>query len=102
MEQHMKNQTYNKSKSSTVACLSCGDAIQVSTKAKLGSVIVCDGCEAELIIVNLNPLLVEWPDFDADYVDLEDDEFFYDDLDEDDDGDYEEDDPYEYDEDEDY
>lgn len=101
----MKNQTHSKPKKSSVACLSCGESIHIGSNTKVGSTVVCQVCEAELLIVNLNPFKVEWPEFDDDYGDFEDDEPIYEDLDDFDVGDEsydydDEDDLYDYDEEE--
>jgi len=94
------NQTYNQSKKSTVACLACGDTIHVGSKPKIGNIIVCSGCDAELVIVKIDPLKVDWPEFDDDLGDLEEDDYTYEDIDDYDYDDYDdEDDSYDDDDD---
>jgi lysine biosynthesis protein LysW len=70
-------------------CPMCGATVQVSEKKKLGDIVFCDQCDAELEIVSLKPIELDWPldDYDAEDEDGWDDE----DDDDDDFDDYEED-----------
>lgn len=56
-------------------CPACSKSILINPKPKLGQRVVCPGCRAELEVVEIEPLELDWP-FDDDYVD--DDEDFAD------------------------
>ena len=73
-------------------CPMCGANVSVPTNAKQGDLVNCAGCDAELEIVNVKPLELDWPlddyEYDEDYDDYDDDDFDdddYDDYDDDDD-----------------
>lgn len=74
-------------------CPMCGATVSVPTNAKQGDLVNCGGCDAELEIVNVKPLELDWPlddyEYDEDYDDFDDDDFDddddYDDYDDDDD-----------------
>ena len=61
----------------TVECLACNDDVYVGRNPKIGSYVTCNGCDAEFQIVDLDPVMIEWPDYD-DYTDEE--EGYYDDI----------------------
>jgi len=81
-----------------VECLSCNEEIQIPTKKKIGDLIICTKCAAEMEIVDLEPIQVDWPYYEEDYTG-EDDEYDddgidpYGDIDDFDDS-YDEDDDY--------
>jgi len=68
-------------------CPMCGAAVSVPTNVKEGDLVFCDSCDAELEVVNVKPLELDWPldDFEEDYDDddYEDDYDDYDDYDDD-------------------
>ena len=71
---------------SKAKCPMCGAGVNVPTNAKEGDLVFCDACDAELEIVNLKPLELDWPlddyDFDEDYEEYEyEDDDDYDDYD---------------------
>jgi len=70
----------------------CGAAVSVPTNVKEGDLVICDSCDAELEVVNIKPLELDWPldDFDEEYDDYEDDD--YDEYDDDYDDDYDDED----------
>ena len=74
-------------------CPMCGATVSVPTNAKQGDLVNCGGCDAELEIVNVKPLELDWPlddyEYDEDYDDYDDDD---DDFDDDDYDDYDDDD----------
>ena len=78
----MKQVTKTRPKKVTVECLVCNDDVYVGQNPKVGSYVTCNGCDAEFQIVDLEPVLIDWPEFD-DYVD--DEEGYYNDIDEDND-----------------
>lgn len=61
-------------------CPMCGADVKVATSAKLGAIIVCGECDAELEVVSLKPLELDWPldvledDDDYDEFDLDDED----------------------------
>ena len=61
----------------------CGASVEVPEKAKVGSIVFCEQCDAELEVITLQPLELDWPldDFeDDDYDDdFDDDDYDYDD-----------------------
>ena len=49
-------------------CISCGTEIKFSVHPKMGSLVKCPDCEAELEVVWLDPVELDWPfDDDDDY-----------------------------------
>ena len=49
-------------KASNGRCPLCKDMVQIgSSQMKVGSKVLCSGCDAELEIVSLIPLELEWP-----------------------------------------
>ena len=70
-------------------CPFCKEAINLGKSAKEGDIVVCKACEAELEIVSLKPVELDWPleDFDEDGDDFDDDDWDDDDFDDDDDWD---------------
>jgi len=70
-------------------CLQCQELVSITKKDRVGDIIYCSHCDAELEIIKVSPLQFDWPleeDFDDDdgyaYIgDYEDEEW----------GDYEDD-----------
>jgi lysine biosynthesis protein LysW len=65
----------------------CGANVTVASNAKEGDLVYCDACDAELEVVSVKPLELDWPlddyeEYDDDYDDDDDDD--YDDYDDDD------------------
>ena len=56
-------------------CTSCGHQIPVKEDASMGMKVTCPKCKAELEVVWLDPLELDWP-FE-DYDDDDDDEDYY-------------------------
>ena len=75
----MKQQTKTRSKKMIVGCLACEDEIFVGRDSKIGSYIYCNTCDAEFQIIDIKPVLIDWPD-DDDYYDGK--EGYYDDINE--------------------
>jgi len=46
--------------SSTIKCPDCSSTISFLDNSEIGDVIVCDNCEVELEIVNLDPAQVDY------------------------------------------
>jgi lysine biosynthesis protein LysW len=77
----------NKSKNGVPQeCPSCGETIFVKEPLKLGTILRCRFCGDDLEIVELDPLVLDWPmdsdddeefdDYDeAEYISEEDDEY---------------------------
>jgi len=58
----------------------CGAKVSVASNAKEGDIVFCDACDAELEVVSIKPLELDWPLDDSD----EDADYDYDDYDDDD------------------
>ena len=56
-------------------CISCGAEISFRAQPKMGMLITCPECDAELEVVWLDPVELDWPFDDEDYE--EDDEYYY-------------------------
>jgi len=74
-------------------CPMCGTDVQVPSNTEIGDLVFCDQCDAELEVVNLKPLELDWPlddyeeDFEGDDEGYDyDDEYEYE-YDDDDEGD---------------
>lgn len=70
-------------------CPMCGAAITAPNNAQVGDLVYCDQCDAELEIVTLKPLVLDWPLDDYEDYDDDDFEYAYKDRDYDNDFDYE-------------
>ncbi|HAF61932.1 MAG TPA: lysine biosynthesis protein LysW [Anaerolineaceae bacterium] len=59
----------------TAACPDCGSEVNVGSQPRVGKQVVCDSCGAELEVVWLDPIELDYPmmDFD-DYEEISDDE----------------------------
>lgn len=42
-------------------CPMCGADVTIGKSAKLGTIVICGECEAELEVVSLKPLELDWP-----------------------------------------
>jgi lysine biosynthesis protein LysW len=42
-------------------CPFCKEAVEIKKTAKEGDIVICKACEAELEIVSLKPLELDWP-----------------------------------------
>lgn len=60
----------------TAFCPECEEKIVLNPHAKLGQTLICPGCEADLEVIGLDPLELDWAyDWsDEDWDDSEDDE----------------------------
>jgi transcription elongation factor Elf1 len=65
-----------KSMKAVVECLYCGEDIQIFINPKSGSFITCNKCSSQFEIIDLEPVTIDWPYYDDDYVD--DDDAYYD------------------------
>ena len=75
-------------------CPFCGSDVNVGVQPRMGELVRCSECDAELEIVWLNPIELDSP-LDS----VEGDDYEYEDEDEDDDYDYDyEDEDYDYEE----
>lgn len=56
-------------------CPMCNSDVSIPTNAKEGDLVFCDSCDAELEVVSLRPLELDWPldeyDYDSDYEEYE-------------------------------
>lgn len=79
------------SKSPIARCIDCDEQIQFDEQPRLGMLVICENCDAELEVVRKSPLELDWPLGDDDEEDVDD--FDFDDDDEGwDDEDWEDDD----------
>jgi alpha-aminoadipate carrier protein LysW len=55
-------------------CPQCGNDVEVGSQPRIGKQVECKSCGAELEVVWLDPLEVDWPllDDDEDYEDMDD------------------------------
>jgi len=60
----MKDQLKN-----IVECLSCGEDIFIGRNRKPGAIITCDRCDNQFVIVELDPFMIDWSDYDENYND---------------------------------
>lgn len=70
----MKPQIKTKQNKMMVECLLCNKDIDVGDNPKVRKFITCKNCEMVYEIINIDPVLIDWPYYD-------DDEGFYDDID---------------------
>lgn len=54
-------------------CISCGSEIKITGQPKMGMQVTCPDCDAGLEVVWLDPLELDWPFDEEDYVDDDDD-----------------------------
>ena len=74
----MKHHEKMRPKRETVECLACDDDVYVGRNPKVGNFVTCRHCEEVFQIIDIDPVLIDWPyDEDDDYTD--DDEGYYDD-----------------------
>ncbi|GIV77857.1 hypothetical protein FKZ61_001635 [Litorilinea aerophila] len=75
----------------TARCIECDEEIELGTRVRLGLQVTCENCGAELEVVSVNPLELDWAyEEDEEWDEDEDEE--YDDDDDFDDDDYDDDD----------
>ena len=55
-------------------CPGCDEDISLRTAPKLGATVVCPSCGAELEVVSVKPLELDWPWEDEDDADEDDEE----------------------------
>ena len=51
-------------KRKTVVCHSCGEDIYVGQHPKIGNFVTCRKCCSQFEIIDLDPVLVDWPYYD--------------------------------------
>ena len=64
-------------------CISCGSEIKFARQPKMGLTVTCPECDAELEVVWLDPIELDWPFDDEEFE--EDEEYDYDDDDDEED-----------------
>lgn len=69
-------------------CPMCGETVRLKTTNKVGDIIFCQNCDAELEVISLKPVELDWPldDYEDEMVKE------YEDFDWDDDDDWSDDD----------
>ncbi len=48
-------------------CPSCGDDIKLSGRPRIGQRVVCPYCEAELEVIELDPVELDWVDYEEEW-----------------------------------
>lgn len=69
----MKPQTKPRQNDTLVSCLLCNKVIDLGFNYKVGKFITCKNCEMVYEIINIDPVMIDWPYYDAD-------DDFYDDI----------------------
>ena len=64
---------------SVAECIACGADIKFSAEPKMGLMVTCPSCDAELEVVWLDPIELDWP-FEDDYDDDYDEDYYEDDF----------------------
>ena len=82
----MKHNQKEHSKKETVECLACDEDVYVGRNPKVGHFVTCHNCDATFQIIDIDPVLIDWP-YDEDDAEYED----YEDYNDDDEGYYDED-----------
>ena len=52
----------------TAECLYCGEDVYVGRNPQVGNFITCDGCDSQFEIIDLEPIMVDWPYYEDDYI----------------------------------
>ena len=81
----MKQNDKMRPQKETVECLACDEDVYVGRNPKVGNFVTCHNCYETFQIIDVEPVLIDWP-YDED--DFDDDEYTDDDegyFDEDDD-----------------
>jgi hypothetical protein len=73
----MKPKIKTRSKNVTVECLACKDDVYVGQNPKIGNYVFCHSCDAEFQIIDLEPVMIDWPDYNGF---SDEDEGYYDDT----------------------
>ncbi|UCD41078.1 MAG: hypothetical protein JSV69_10875 [Chloroflexota bacterium] len=68
----MKSQIKTTHKDSIVKCLLCNSMINLGFNYKVGKFITCKNCEMVYEIINIDPVMIDWPYHDDDYIDNDD------------------------------
>ena len=71
----MKPKIKTNNKHMVVECLMCYGNIDVGVNPKISKFITCKNCEMVFEIINLNPIMIDWPYYDDDIYD--DEEEYY-------------------------
>jgi lysine biosynthesis protein LysW len=58
----------------TAKCPLCGEKIKFTNKPHINQSVICPACDAELKVVGLRPLSLDWPYDDEEYFDYDDEE----------------------------
>lgn len=74
----MNYRTKTKPKKKAAECLYCGENIYIGHNPKVGNFVTCDSCDTQFEIVDLDPVMVDWPYYNDDF---DGDEGFSDDID---------------------
>ena len=67
----MKSRTMT-DKDLIVKCLLCNNMIDPGINYTVGKFITCKNCEMVFEIINIDPIMIDWPYYEDDYIDNED------------------------------
>jgi transcription elongation factor Elf1 len=67
----MKTQVYSVKKDKFVKCLLCNQVLDLGVNFKVGKYITCKNCEMVYEIINIDPVMIDWPYYDDDCIDDE-------------------------------
>ena len=73
----MKYHEKTRPKKATVECLACDEDVYVGRNPKVGNFVTCHHCDETFQIIDIAPILIDWP-LDDDYT--VDEEGYYDDV----------------------
>ena len=68
----MKSQFKTRQENIIVKCLLCNKFIDVGVNPTVGKFITCKNCESVYEIINVDPVMIDWPYYEDDYLDEED------------------------------
>lgn len=68
----MKSQYKIRQENIIVKCLLCNKIIDVGVNPIIGKFITCKNCESVYEIINIDPVMIDWPYYEDDYLDDED------------------------------
>jgi len=67
----MKPRINTNQKSKVVECLLCYRDINIGVNPNISKFITCKNCEMVFEIINLDPIMIDWPYYDDDYDEID-------------------------------
>lgn len=68
----MNDRSRTKPQKKVIECLYCNEDIYLGGNPKIGNIVECKNCESLFEIVDLEPVMIDWPFYADDYPDDED------------------------------